>query len=70
MWQKSILLLEKASGYDGQSNLHLEGQNPMNKFMLCVYRGGNILLATQKNLAKRKRIGQKEKSNGNRKKKS
>lgn len=42
----------------------------MNKFMLIVYRCGNILLATQKNLAKRKRIGQKGKSNANRKKKS
>jgi hypothetical protein len=42
----------------------------MNKFMLIVYRGGNILLATQKNLAKPKRIWQKGKSNGNRKKKS
>jgi len=42
----------------------------MSKFMLCVYRGGNILLATQKNLAKRKRIWQKAKSNGNHKKKS
>ena len=70
MWQKPVLLLEKASGYDGQGNFHLQRQNPMNKFMLCVYRGGNILLATQKNLAKRKRIGQKGKSNGNYKKKS
>jgi hypothetical protein len=42
----------------------------MSQWMLIVYRGGNILLATQKNLAKRKRIGQKGKSNGNRKKKS
>jgi len=42
----------------------------MNNFILIIYRGGNILLATQKNLAKRKRIGQKGKSNGNHKKKS
>jgi hypothetical protein len=42
----------------------------MNNFMLIVYRGGNILLPTQKNLAKRKTIWQKGKSNGNRKKKS
>ena len=42
----------------------------MNKFMLIVYRGGNILLATQKNLAKQKRIRQKGNGNGNHKKKS
>ena len=42
----------------------------MNKFMLILYRGGNILLATQKNLAKRKRNGQKGNRNGNHKKKS
>ena len=41
----------------------------MNKLMLIVYRGGNILLATQKNLAKRKRIWQKGKSNDNQAKK-
>jgi hypothetical protein len=42
----------------------------MSKFMLCVYRGGNILLIKENNLAKRKRIGQKGKSNAHRKKKS
>jgi hypothetical protein len=42
----------------------------ISKFMLCVYRGGNILLATQKNLAKQKRIRQKGNGNGNHKKKS
>jgi len=44
--------------------------NIVNKFMLIVYRGGNILLMKEKNLAKPKRIGQKGKGNANRKKKS
>jgi len=41
----------------------------MSQWMLIVYRGGNILLASQKNLAKRKRIWQKGKRNDNQTKK-